>query len=453
MRALALAALPLIVMGCGGSTRSSGINPDGDASPDAHGAIDASDGAASLGDAPGARDSGAPGSLDSGTQGDDSSTPAGDSSVAAGDNVAPLIVDDGPPGAESFNTPFVSVTICIPGTTTCQTIDHITVDTGSSGLHIIASVLNSNLALPQAMASTGSPLAECQQYVDSAVWGSVRMADVKIAGEVASNIPVQIIADPNAAAAPSDCTMSGMFELTDTVADYGANGLVGINQVVQDCGPACAASPPPVGGYYSCSGSTCTPVSVPLADQVPNPIAFFTHDNNGSIVSFEGASVPVAGAATLTGSLIFGIGTQSNNQVGSATVLTTDEYGNVTTLFDSQTLPESYFDTGTSFLAFADSAITQCGQNDDWAGLYCPSSTVSLTATNQGMNGTSKSAAFSVADADSFNGNDAVFPAAGSPADGSGSFAWGFPFFINRNVYVALAGASTPSGPGPYFAY
>jgi len=35
----------------------------------------------------------------------------------------------------------------------------------------------------------------------------------------------------------------------------------------------------------------------------------------------------------------------------------------------------------------------------------------------------------------------------------SGSFDWGFPFFIGRNVYVALDGASTPGGAGPYFAY
>ena len=442
-RALLLALL-VTATGCSGGTSSFGSGSDGGLilGLDAHLAFDANHGVKTptVGDA-------------HTTQEPDSGAVSGDSGFTPGNNVAPLIVDEGPAGAESINTPFVTITICIPGTSTCQTIDHITVDTGSSGVHIIGSVLNGNMMLPQAMASTGLPLEECEQYVDSAVWGSVRMADVKIAGEVASSIPIQIIADPSAPSAPTDCTMSGMLELTDTVVDYGANGLVGINQIVQDCGEACAESPPPPGAYYSCSGSTCTAVSVPLSKQIQNPIALFEHDNNGSIVSFQGASAPATGAATLAGSLIFGIGTQANNAVGSATVLTTDDYGNITTIFNGQTLSESYFDTGTSAYAFADNSIVQCGQNDEWAGSYCPASTANLTATNEGMNGASASASLAIADADSFGDTDTVFPDLGETADGNDSFAWGFPFFINRNVYIALAGASTPSGMGPYYAY
>ena len=64
-------------------------------------------------------------------------------------NVAVMTVDAGPPGTNfaSVNTPFVSVTICAPGSTSnCQTIDHIEVDTASSGLRILSSVVNSTLA-------------------------------------------------------------------------------------------------------------------------------------------------------------------------------------------------------------------------------------------------------------------------------------------------------------------
>jgi hypothetical protein len=366
-------------------------------------------------------------------------------------NVAPLIVDNGPAGADSINTPFVSVTICIPGTTTCQTIDHITVDTGSSGVHILASVLNSNIVLPQVKASTGSSLAECQTYVDSEVWGGIRTADVKIAGETAPGIPIQIIGDPGVPAVPSSCGSAST--VTDTVASYGANGLVGINQVIADCGTDCASTPAQPGGYYSCTSTTCTPVAVPVANQVPNPIAFFEKDNNGAIVSFLPTTIPATGAASLSGSLIFGIGTQSNNVVGSATVLTTDDSGNLTTTFNGQSLTESYFDTGTVDYAFADTAIQKCGNSDFWAGQDCPTSTQNLTAVNKGENGISKSAAFTIANADSMSQTDAVLPDLGEPADENNSFAWGFPFFIGRNVYVALVGASTPSGPGPYFAY
>ena len=44
--------------------------------------------------------------------------------------VESLVVDQGPTGATTpaVNTAFVSVTVCVPATTTCQTIDHIEVD-------------------------------------------------------------------------------------------------------------------------------------------------------------------------------------------------------------------------------------------------------------------------------------------------------------------------------------
>ena len=68
--------------------------------------------------------------------------------TAAANNVAPLVVDQGPDPQNVFdvNVPFVTVTVCVPGSTTqCQTIDHVTVDTGSSGLRIISSVLSITL--------------------------------------------------------------------------------------------------------------------------------------------------------------------------------------------------------------------------------------------------------------------------------------------------------------------
>src|SRR5271154_3674844 len=53
-----------------------------------------------------------------------------DLSTAPGTNSVPLIVD----GYEMVpDVGYISVTICVPGTTTCQTIDHIDVDTGSVG--------------------------------------------------------------------------------------------------------------------------------------------------------------------------------------------------------------------------------------------------------------------------------------------------------------------------------
>jgi hypothetical protein len=52
----------------------------------------------------------------------------------AAQNSVTLTIDGGPPGiAPSYaDAAFASVTVCVPGTTNCQTIDHVLVDTGSS---------------------------------------------------------------------------------------------------------------------------------------------------------------------------------------------------------------------------------------------------------------------------------------------------------------------------------
>jgi hypothetical protein len=62
--------------------------------------------------------------------------------LTSGTNVAPLIVDAGPLPATSFqvNVAYTTVTICPHGSSTCATIYHIAVDTGSTGLRIPASV-------------------------------------------------------------------------------------------------------------------------------------------------------------------------------------------------------------------------------------------------------------------------------------------------------------------------
>ena len=103
------------------------------------------------------------------------------------------------------NMPFVSVTICAPGTTNCQTIDHMLVDTGSWGVRVFAVAI---ARLDDAAAADRTPpgnlVAECMQFFDGYTWGSVKLADVQIAGEKAASLPIQVI-DPSYASLPSDC--------------------------------------------------------------------------------------------------------------------------------------------------------------------------------------------------------------------------------------------------------
>jgi hypothetical protein len=415
-------AIPLLALGCGGSSRKEAA-PTQDAGP---------------------AEDGGPIDHDGGT------TPGNDATPPAANNVAPLVVSAGPPGTASADVPFVDVTLCVPGTTNCQTINYVSVDTGSSGLRFIASAVPSSLALPQALATTGDSLAECFQFADGYTWGSVRLADVKIAGEVAAKIPIHLIGDPNFGTVPSDCSSSGSPE--DTVADFGSNGLIGINQFIPDCGDSCAdPSDIQPGTYYSCSGGTCAGVAVADAAQVSNPIAFFDTDKNGAVVQFP--TVAAAGAPMLAGTLLFGIGTQSNNGLGSAKVQTVDVNGNFTTVYKGQTFNTSFLDSGTNSFSFNDSSIPQC--SGELAGFYCPTSTLNLTAQNTGLNEVMTTVSFSVASTQTLFSNQsyAVFDDLGTTGIDNNSFDWGFPFFIGRNVFVAIDGASTPGGSGPYFAY
>jgi hypothetical protein len=63
---------------------------------------------------------------------------------SSGQNVAAVAVNGGPLGNYA-NGLFVSVTVCVPASSTCQTIPNVLVDTGSTGLRILGSALTISL--------------------------------------------------------------------------------------------------------------------------------------------------------------------------------------------------------------------------------------------------------------------------------------------------------------------
>jgi len=362
-------------------------------------------------------------------------------------NVLPVQVTSGP-ADNTVNGLYASVTICVPGTSSCQTIDGVQVDTGSIGLRLLSSQVS--LALPPVDDANGHPIANCASYADqSYTWGPVVTADVQLAGEKASAVPIQLIGAASFAGAPSACSNGGTA--ADTVSSLSARGLLGLGVFRQDCGSACSvgASPPPV--YFACSGFTCAPTTAPLASQLQNPVWLFPQDNNGLLVTLP--SVPSGGAPTASGSVVFGIGTQANNALGSARVYLTDDQGNFSTTFDGKSYPGSYLDTGSNGVYFLDSStigLPACPGQDD--GFACPSSTVSYTATNTGTNGTSGPVSFSVANAEAlFRTGNSALGTLGGPD--TGAFDWGLPFFFGRTTFIAIEGQGTAAGPGPYLAY
>jgi Protein of unknown function (DUF3443) len=363
-------------------------------------------------------------------------------------NVAAVMVDAGPtPTSPSVNTLFTAVTVCVPGSTTnCQTIDHIQVDTASFGLRILSSVLT--LTLPVQTVAGGS-LVECTEFGDGYSWGPVAAVDFTIAGETVANMPIQIIGDSRFPNVPTNC--SGTATKEDTVSEFGANGIIGIGVVATDC-PDCSVNAND-GVYYSCSttaASSCTSTMVPLANQVPNPVARFAVDNNGSILQLP--TVALTGAATVTGSLIFGVDTQSNNQSGTQTVVFVNPNNvQLTMTYRGQPLNDSFIDSGTNGIYFTDSTLPTC---TDAPVFYCPTSTQALMVSIEKQGGGTIAEPFSVVNADTLTTAITAYPGlAGTNSIGTNSFDWGLSFYYGRRVATVIAGKSTSVGNGPYIAF
>ncbi len=150
----------------------------------------------------------------------------------------------------------------------------------------------SGVAVPTPLAdpATGNPLMECLQFADGYSWGSVASADVTIGGRALPSMAIQVIGDPAAGTAPTSC-VSGPPE--STVAEFGANGVLGIGNFLQDCGAACAGTIEPA-TYYICPGGTCSGTALPVANQLQNPVSLFSTDNNGVMISLPAVASPGA---------------------------------------------------------------------------------------------------------------------------------------------------------------
>ena len=375
----------------------------------------------------------------------------------------------------TYNRPFVSVTICEPSSpTTCQTIDHIVVDTGSTGLRILSSAVS--LSLP-AYSVNNKSVGECYPLVGGYLWGALRTATVQMGGEITTSpIPIQVINDNAVATAPSACT--GVGSNLGSVSAIKANGILGVGYFKQDCGTACESAANKV--YFTCTTTdptTCTSPGTLAADQVPNPVTLFglngsgVSDNNGVIISLP--AIDAAGATSVSGTLTFGVNTQDNNQLGSATVLTVDNpTGLLPTEFNGKTLCNSAIDSGSNNLNFPEGTMTGgndfdtptlCGDNT----FYCPASTQPFSATIYGVNGAYAPVNFDVANTDGLSINFHAFNNVAAkldtlaattipdcPSGGTaGSFIWGLPFFFGKNVFTVFEDETVDSSTGPFTAF
>jgi hypothetical protein len=128
-----------------------------------------------------------------------SATPTATPTASTAANTVPVVVSF--TQFNRANSPLASVTICTAGTgatANCSTIDNVLVDTESFGLRLFASAIPSstlNTLNAQTQTSTGATIAECALFGSGYTWGTVRNADLKMSGEVAQNVPIQVVSD------------------------------------------------------------------------------------------------------------------------------------------------------------------------------------------------------------------------------------------------------------------
>ena len=376
-------------------------------------------------------------SSSSGTPSNNPTVPQDYFSQSIGSNAISFSVQQVPGG--NVNTPYVSVQICQPGSSKCQTISNVLLDTGSTGLRIFSSNLDALQLVNQT--ANNSPILECASFLSGVTWGPVKYADVKLGMETAISIPIQVIADPTYPSVPSYC--SNGLPLLQNASSLRANGILGIGLFVADSQ-----------NYFTCSSTqttNCSTITIQENFQVQNPVASFPIDNNGVVLQL--AQVSGSGGTSASGILYFGIDTQANNSSTGANVIPTNAFGRFTTIFNGSSYTNSFIDSGSNGLFFPagnlNATLKTCASN---SGFYCPTVSQSYSAFIGLQNNQTSTLGFSIANADSLLlSNNYALPQLGGNLQGQ--FDWGIPFFYGKSVYFGISGKSSNAGMGPLYAY
>lgn len=373
-------------------------------------------------------------------------------------NVTALVVKQGP--GNNINIPYVSVTVCLPGTNTCKTIDNVLVDTGSIGLRLFASQLAQApaITLPGHTIGGSTTISECAGFLNNLAWGTVNVADVVIGGERAPSVPIQLM-NAGFASVPSTCGTSPLLISSSDSNPPGnsqtlvANGILGVGLFAYD------------GQTYFSDSPPSTAIHPAASQQVQNPVTLFSSGNNNGVV-IQLPAVSSLGASVAQGYLIFGVGTQSNNRLGSANVVQVTSNGLFATSYRGYNYA-GFFDSGSNGLFFTDPSPTAMGTCPPaYSDFYCPGSAQNTSATIRLNATTNATVSFSIANAGAlFSQNNYAYSNLGgtfgsvcnSGTLSCGYFDWGLPFFFGRTVYTVIENHQVNTGSsvltGPFNAF
>jgi len=349
------------------------------------------------------------------------------------------------------NKACTTVVICNSNQTNCTSITDLRVDTQTSGIHIFQDALPSTLYTSlQNISTTNGNLGNCFNYEGYSYWGNVFQAIVLLNGQKAS-VPIQIIDNtkthPTTSESTNLCTSLTNTPTNSSKAHY--QGIFGIGPKQQDCGSSCVSTPSIY--YYSCpnglaqSIATCTQTTVPLNQQITNPIAELAENNNGVILQLP--QVPSAGVPSVEGSIILGIDTETNNASTGTQYIPTNTDTSISVSSQGQSY-SAMINAAASAFTFP-STITTGTVNQ--ITYYCPTTAQNFTSMIYGSQNIPLT--FSIGNATSLLGHSSyVFAELGIPSS-QNTIIYGIPFFFGKSVFVGFENRSSSLGQGPYYAF
>lgn len=323
----------------------------------------------------------------------------------------------------AVNTPMVTLTICVPDTTTCEDVPNILVDLGSTGLRL-SHTLSISSQLPQE--NENGPITECYSFVSGYNYGPVVTATVTLANQTVT-VPVQI--SNSTLSAPSSCTSTG----PSAPFEPAINGILGVLFPQDD------------GGYYYEGGSGPTTISTSL--MVQNPVFLMSSpENNGVLLSGFGTVSQTQGAPSVSGLLTFG-----TRSASGLTQLETTNQAYISASYNGNSNLPAFFDSGSNgwFIDNSYINIPEC-TSASLSGFFCGQASIQATLT--GTNNSSVSVSFSIDSAQTLlNTGNQDFSTLGGPF--SGYFDAGFPAFLYGNTIGVGWNPATPNSLVGYFLY